>query len=1115
MNLQTLKFKKLYQGVDASRDDFLIPAIKNSVTYKRGAGYFSVSSLLSISQGLEELIKKNGKFSLLIGLHDVPPEIIEAQKLLDYWKNSNLVNRRLSDFLNEVKSLSNALHINTIETIALALKDGFLEVKLAKPLSLNSMGIFHIKRIILTDIDGNYVVATGSPNETIAGLSYNFEDLTVFKSWDDSRDYANEHAEAFDELWTGKHPDLEIFDLNDDFAIKLLAALQDAKKNIPPNLNGGNLTEFSQREGFEKFIKAVRNCISYIPYTFPGIRLLPHQEYALDKAISRWPIRVLLGDEVGLGKTIEMGAIVGHLLTVRAINSVMILAPKNLVVQIQDELFEKFGLNFYRWESATEKFISCNKEEVSGYDVFPGGLKAPNLTIASAQWARGSNKRKHVFVDMVATPDLLIVDEAHSARKPVKGSKQSPTLMFQMLKEASKKIPHVILMTATPMQINIEEYLGLLEILGAPYPWTEPSYFNASLDIATNSDDRVPLEQANILLKLVSTALPTLDKKSQIANQISQIIHEVDKEENKAVKASKVRSKWGILKSSMIEVNPASHLTIRNSRKSLEKMGYEFPVRDFKSPDLHVSANLRNFQSKMEDYLRNAYASVESAINPSYEGSKGFVICIYQQRIASSMYSAELSLKRRKFKLEQIREGINQELGLEDEDLLDEVYEIEEIRELPKDEKSKVRIQNAAIREINYLNDLLQELTQIEGGSIYGDPKISSVLKYIAQDSKLSGIIVFSRYTDTLQGIIQAFEDSKELSSTIRIGLYTGSEVWIRDVNGVKVNVSKKELKQSLEKGQVSVIFCSDAASEGLNLQAADKLVNIDVPWNPGRLEQRIGRIARLGQKAKTVEIVNYWYPGSVESRMYSRLLERRELYELAIGSFPQIFSSAIRDSVLAGVNGASAKRDPIIQLEELRDNLQNNALEKMWGASHPSDSKSKKFVGELDEIIRRILKDKNIYGLEDDSGEQISEAVGVLANPIWDKLKLSKNVNGEYRSVYSVEGHNCIWLLAIRENESYIPIPSSELPKLMESIIGIKEFEIRSSWRQAAWKVGDNPSSYWETIEDFLWLPKYKSFALDNLEDKEIREYPNFVKESDLRFVELGKTLVGAKIEN
>jgi SNF2 family DNA or RNA helicase len=1113
MTLRNLRLKKLYHGVDAARDEFLIPGIINAIEYKRGAGYFSVGSLLSISQGLEELIRKNGKFSLLIGLHDVPPELMEAQRLVDYWNQSDLISKRLSELLDEVRSLSNALEINRVETIALALRDRFLEVKLAKPLSTHSLGIFHIKRIILKDENGDFVVATGSPNETVGGLAYNFEDLTVFNSWDDSRDYAHLHLDAFQQMWTGQHPDLEIYGLDDDFVNQLLDAVNQARKNIDssPKTSPDNLK--SQDTNIRELINAIRKTIPFIPFSFSGTRLLPHQEFAYAKGLSRWPVRVLLGDEVGLGKTIEMGSIVSYLLTTKSINSVMILAPKNLMVQLQDELFEKFGLNFYRWESGTERFISCDKKEISGRGVSPGGIKAPKLTLVSAQWARGSNRRSHIFTDIQAPVDLLVVDEAHSARKPPKGSKHAPTLMYRMLKDASEKVSHLVLLTATPMQIYIEEYLGLLEILGAPYPWTDVSHFTASLDISVNNEDRVPLEQANMLLKLIKTALPTLNSDTTLARRLSEITEVASKGENQVIQASKIRSKWTELKSSLIEVNPASNLTVRNTRKSLERMGYEFPERQFESPNLRVSTEIASFQSKMEDYLRNAYASVESAINPSYEGSKGFVICVYQQRIASSLYSAEMSLTRRRMKLEQIKLGVSQELSLEDEDLLDESHEVEEVADLPVEVQVRARVQNAASRELNYLNDLLDELRNVEGGTIDGDPKIASLLKYLDEVTHNSKVIVFSRYTDTLQGIIKAFESTDNLRFKIAIGFYTGSEVWIRNTNGNKVLVSKKVLKQSLEQGEISVIFCSDAASEGLNLQAANKLVNIDVPWNPGRLEQRIGRIARLGQKAKTVEIVNYWYPGSVESRMYSRLLERRDLYEMAIGPFPQIFSSAIKDAVLSGMNGTPETRDPLLQLEELRDNLHRLALEDLWGASHPSDSKSRKIVAELDEILGTIKESKETFGLCEFDFDSESETTGVLANPCWDELRVTTSAKESWNSIFAIKSRNQFWYFAIQEGQNLIPVPLTSLPSLVKAAIGIKKLVIPTEWRANSWTMGDRPKDSLEWEEDFLLIPKHDAFHPITDVGLIGRNHPIFDHE-ELQVEVVGQALIGEKNE-
>ena len=101
-----------------------------------------------------------------------------------------------------------------------------------------------------------------------------------------------------------------------------------------------------------------------------------------------------------------------------------------------------------------------------------------------------------------------------------------------------------------------------------------------------------------------------------------------------------------------------------------------------------------------------------------------------------------------------------------------------------------------------------------------------------------------------------------------------------------------------LETGEIQILFCSEAASEGINLQAADKMINIDVPWVPSVLEQRIGRIARLGQESEEVRIFNLWYPDSYEADIYQALIDRVDLLKIAMGSFPTIVSKKIKTAV-------------------------------------------------------------------------------------------------------------------------------------------------------------------------------------------------------------------------
>ena len=183
--------------------------------------------------------------------------------------------------------------------------------------------------------------------------------------------------------------------------------------------------------------------------------------------------------------------------------------------------------------------------------------------------------------------------------------------------------------------------------------------------------------------------------------------------------------------------------------------------------------------------------------------------------------------------------------------------------------------------------------------------------------------------------------------------LYTGADCWI-EVGGRRTRSTKDGVIAALRAGDVEVVFCSDAASEGLNLQAARVLVNIDVPWNPARLEQRIGRIARIGQTAPVVAIYNLWYPDSVEARMYSRLLARLDLYQVAVGEFPEIMSASIKEALAARYEPglASVADDPIAVLQELRRQDQRRALARVWGRRVDQDPAADRFRRDLIELL-------------------------------------------------------------------------------------------------------------------------------------------------------------------
>lgn len=232
-------------------------------------------------------------------------------------------------------------------------------------------------------------------------------------------------------------------------------------------------------------------------------------------------------------------------------------------------------------------------------------------------------------------------------------------------------------------------------------------------------------------------------------------------------------------------------------------------------------------------------------------------------------------------------------------------------------------------------------------------------------------------------------------------------------------------------------MFCSDAASEGLNLQAARVLINVDVPWTPSRLEQRIGRIARLGQRAKEVDVYNVWYPNSIEAKMYHRIQNRLMQANIAIGEFPEVMANAIKKSVLSGVD-----EDPrdIQELKNLRNSYQIKSLEALWNTHCDGSTISslirKRLIKICDQSFPIVSTcwDERIktYQMPDGSELSYSDVEGIpetisLSSKVWeyidfanDTTRIVKDVNGRY-AAFEIKGEQLL------KHESILKIPLNE----------------------------------------------------------------------------------------
>ena len=363
-------------------NEALSPILSLSTNYDRLTGYFTVESLASVAAGLEAIYRKSGKMRLVIGIHDVPGDLLAARALGSLLPET-LVDQVKEKFFVEVGQLSDMTSKSAIAGIAWMLRLGLLEVRVASPKS--QQGIYHQKRMIFKDSNGNVIAGTGSLNETIGGL-YNVEEMQFSFSWKSADNPTLELVDSFEQIWKGLEPDIDIIPLDEAFARGILEKLGNPAN---PFENSSTLRT-AKNIDFTSLIELIRTSSSFTPFNLSLASLYPHQERVFHESLSRWPVRVMLADEVGLGKTLEAGILISYMLRMKLVENVTILCPAGLLRQWQEEMDRHFKLDFWIYQSGSKSFVSSNSEQVSSMSSNASSSRARSCCDANARFSSPS-----------------------------------------------------------------------------------------------------------------------------------------------------------------------------------------------------------------------------------------------------------------------------------------------------------------------------------------------------------------------------------------------------------------------------------------------------------------------------------------------------------------------------------------------------------------------------------------------------------------------------------------------------------------------------------------------------------------------------------------------------
>ena len=945
MSLPTHPFRISYSPMDDRLHDFYLPALERSVRYRRSTGYFRSSALAVAAAGVARLVKNDGSMRLLCGA-DLSAGDVEAVLRGDSRRGTveSATERAMLRALERDDDLDADLEAR-LEILAWLVAKERLEIRVVLPVGADGLPIprpdsqeyYHPKEGIFEDGAGNTVAFSGSVNESRSGWRENYEVFHVFASWprrdgpdsippDDHR--IADIGRRFESLWTGETAGWIALPLPDAVRHNLLKRAPAKRPTVEPLERQPSPEE---RTAF-RFLRHAPFMpgASRIGIETGAVTPWPHQNRVIDAVVEQFPRSFLFCDEVGLGKTIEAGLALRQLIVTGRVHRSLILAPASVVRQWQEELWEKCALNFPRYERGTLIDVHGGETPVIG-----SPWQHADHLIASSQLAKRRDRRDEV---LKAEWDLVLVDEAHHARRREFGTRtQRPNHLLELLaghgqhRGLKDRTRCLYLLTATPMQVDPVEVWDLLKLLGLEGRWgAGEDYF-----VRFFEELRTPPGQRDwsFLLEMTRDYFETggrLDPKfeEQASGRLGPVSWNAVKALPSTIKApAKVRAldtaARKVLGRMVRHHTPIRTFVWRNGRGLLHRyrergiLTERVPSRKPTNEWIAFSPVEQDLYDRIEEYISRFYRIYEEK-----RKGLGFVMTVYRRRLTSSFHAARASLGRRREFLVDTDAKVSGTLS--EEDLEQDDLGLDAAEDMAAPDADARRI------ELEYLDDFIGELDALT---------IDSKLEFLKDQLRRifqtrDSAILFTQYTDTmdyLRDSLRAVYGSGVACYSGRGGESWDGERWILQ--------SKEAIKEEFRKGEtIRLLLCTESASEGLNLQTCGVLINYDMPWNPMRVEQRIGRIDRIGQRHDEVHVHNYFFKDTVEARVYERLSARIDWFEEVVGTLQPILHSvgraigklammephereaAFGDTVSDLESQAGSREEAVIDLDELVD---------------------------------------------------------------------------------------------------------------------------------------------------------------------------------------------------
>lgn len=607
---------------------------------------------------------------------------------------------------------------------------------------------------------------------------------------------------------------------------------------------------------------------------------LPHQIAAVyESMLPRQPLRFVLADDPGAGKTIMAGLYIRELIMRADARRILIISPGSLTEQWRDELFEKFGLEFRVFSRELEG-ATASGNPFEDLD---------QLIVRLDQMARNEDLQDKLCAE---NWDLVVFDEAHKLSAHFFGNKLEKTGRYRFAERIGAQTRHLLLMTATPHNGKDEDFQLFLALLDSDRFYGK---FRDGVHKVDTSD---------LMRRMVKEELVTF------------------------------------------EGTPL------------------FPERKAYTVNYALSDPEARLYQDVTGYVSTEMGKADQ-LDGQRRGSIGFALTSLQRRLASSPEAIYQSLRRRRERLDKrlreeklsARAGMLSQVtyapapGKEDDDEDFDANENETLEETLVDQATASRTIGELEIEIRILDGLVSQAADLVASK--QDRKWDELSRILQdndhtreKDGRLRKLIVFTEHRDTLNYL------HRQIASVI------GNDQAVLTIHGGTHRDDRKKAQEMFRSDpDVRVLVATDAAGEGVNLQNANLMVNYDLPWNPNRLEQRFGRIHRIGQR----EVCHLWNLVAKETRegdVYHRLLRKLEVESDALKG--RVFD------ILGEVFENSKLKDLLV--EAIRYGDQPEIREKLWRqVDHALDHSNLLHILENQSLAQETMSPARLFKVKEE----------------------------------------------------------------------------------------------------------------------------------------------------